>query len=190
MFFIGGTAPGANIEVHDVQFAVVDRPEDAFDKIADNWFGDPKLLHLDGQMRISWVDGYDVTVSEAKEMADQNLFFVHMGGYAPGDIDEKHSYDLIVAKDKDEAKRKALERFRLGELLAHKDILFDVDSCILLNEVDGTHIHLKQNLNGQADVPIYPCTSFGKRRFQYDSKTDTIEAGDGTVILDIRSPAA
>ncbi len=30
MFYVGGTAPGANIELHDVQFAAADRPEEAY----------------------------------------------------------------------------------------------------------------------------------------------------------------
>ena len=42
MFYVGGTAPGANIELHDVQFAAADRPEEAYPLLREKWFGDKR----------------------------------------------------------------------------------------------------------------------------------------------------
>lgn len=61
MFYVGGTAPGANIELHDVQFAAADRPDEAYPLLREKWFGDKRKVHVDGYARIDWADGYDVS---------------------------------------------------------------------------------------------------------------------------------
>lgn len=48
IFYIGGNAGKSNIEVHDVQFAVVSKPEDAWPLLREAWFGDKNKIHLDG----------------------------------------------------------------------------------------------------------------------------------------------
>jgi hypothetical protein len=187
MYYLGGTAPKSNIEVHDVQFAVVDSPEQAYSRLAKNWFGDAELLHVDVEAKINWIDGYDVTVTDAPDEGGPKLFFVHMGGYVPGDIDEKHSFDLVVASDKEEAKQKAKDRFNLGDLLAHKDVLFDVDGFVQLNMVDGKHLRLVPNSDGQREEPTYGYRPIGGNDIKYDVATDTATAADGSVIDDVRT---
>jgi hypothetical protein len=42
---LGGTAPGAKTELHDVALAVGTTLESAHDQLLDAWFGDPHGLH-------------------------------------------------------------------------------------------------------------------------------------------------
>ena len=74
MFYVGGTAPGANIELHDVQFAAADRPEEAYPLLREKWFGDKRKVHVDGYARIDWADGYDVSLEPAPFAGEEKLF--------------------------------------------------------------------------------------------------------------------
>ena len=52
MVYLGGSAPKANIEVHDIQFVVADKIEDTYDQLKSNWFGNITGLHLDSYKEI------------------------------------------------------------------------------------------------------------------------------------------
>jgi hypothetical protein len=47
MFYVGGNCGNSNVELHDVRFAIGDAPEDCYDDLRRQWWGDPKSLHLD-----------------------------------------------------------------------------------------------------------------------------------------------
>ncbi|WP_234395211.1 DUF1543 domain-containing protein [Acetobacter papayae] len=47
VFYLGGSAPGANLELHDIQFAIGSRPEDTYPTLARHWFGARDTLHID-----------------------------------------------------------------------------------------------------------------------------------------------
>lgn len=57
MFYIGGNAGKSNIEVHDIQFVVAEKPTDAWPALREAWFGDKDKIHIDGYAEITWVDG-------------------------------------------------------------------------------------------------------------------------------------
>jgi hypothetical protein len=190
MFYLGGTVQGANIEVHDVQFAAAERPESAYKKLAANWYGESKFLHVDVEARINWVDGYDVSIGSRRAEGDLGLFFVHMGGYVPGHLDEKHSYDLFVAANKAEARTKALAAFRNGKLLPHKDVLFDVDSVVQIDSVDGMQVQLLANPDGKAEAPQYRYTPIGSNTSKWDEATDEMLENDGNEVDDVRTPSS
>lgn len=162
MYFLGGTAKGANIEVHDVQFAIVNDPADAHEQLAQLWFGEPDLLHVDVETRINWADGHDVIISTEPDIYENKLYFVNMGGYIHGDVDEKHTFDLIVARSEKDAKERAKILFKAGDVLIHKDQLCDVDRCIILLSIEDNYIHLKPNPNGARDIPEYRYIPIGE----------------------------
>jgi len=64
IFYVGGNAGKSNIEVHDIQFAAVNKPEDAIPLLREAWFGDKDKIHLDGYANIKWADGYNITLSK------------------------------------------------------------------------------------------------------------------------------
>ncbi len=152
LFYLGGNAGRSNIEVHDVQFVAVDKVEDAYPLLREAWYGDKDKLHLDGYMRVSWAEGYDVTLSTQPAEGALKLFFVNVGGYRPDTLAELHEFGLFVAETAAEAKAKAMQQLLVGVEQQHKDNLKDVDNCLLLEQVNGYHIVLSANPSGQ------PCT--------------------------------
>ncbi len=121
MFYVGGTAPGANIELHDVQFAAADRPEEAYPLLREKWFGDKRKVHVDGYARIDWADGYDVSLEPAPFAGEEKLFFVNVGGYRSDELAELHQFGLFVARSADEAKDKAKRVLLTDSAQQHKD---------------------------------------------------------------------
>lgn len=153
-FYIGGSAPGANIELHDVQFVVAASPEAAFPLLKARWWGSPDKIHLDGYREVTWADGYDVNLNGKSDTA-MKLFFVNAGGYEKGNLAELHAFDFFVAENKEAAKAKALKVLLPNVNLQHKDNLKDVDDCLLLEAVDGIRLGLMKNPNGTPDALLF-----------------------------------
>ncbi len=153
MFSLGGNAGKSNIEVHDIQFVVADSVDAALPALRDAWYGDADKVHLDGYQRVTWVDGYDVRLASTPDQGSLRLWFVNVGGYAPHTLAELHDFDLFVAEDAAGAKQQALGRLLVGVDQQHKDNLKDVDNHLLLDQLQGYHIHLVPNPQGQPDRP-------------------------------------
>ncbi|QKJ86579.1 DUF1543 domain-containing protein [Paramixta manurensis] len=153
MFYVGGNAGKSNIEVHDIQFVAAENAQDAWPALREAWFGDADKIHIDGYARITWADGYAVTLSEQPPTAGKKLFFVNAGGYRPDSLAELHAFDLFVADGAQEAKQKALASLLVGTSQQHKDNLKEVDDCILLERVGDRYIHLTPDANGQRFQP-------------------------------------
>lgn len=153
MFYVGGNAGKSNIEVHDIQFAAVNTPEEAWPLLREAWFGDQDKIHLDGYARIRWADGYDISLSKQPYAGSLRLFFVNAGGYRPDSLAELHEFDLFVAEDAAQAKAKALKVLLNGADHQHKDNLKDVDDCLLLEKVGEYYLHLQANPHGETARP-------------------------------------
>jgi hypothetical protein len=153
LFYLGGNTGKSNIEVHDVQFVVASTPEDAWPALREAWFGDADKIHIDGYARITWADGYAVTLSTTPPEHDERLFFVNVGAYHPDILPELHAFDLFVARDAAEAKAKALAHLLTGANQQHKDNLKDVDDCLLLDKIGPYYLHLQPDPQGTAFKP-------------------------------------
>lgn len=151
MFYIGGNAGKSNIEVHDIQFVAANKPEDAWPVLRDVWFGDK--IHIDGYSRITWADGYSITLSTEPSRSVDKLFFVNAGGYRPDTLAELHEFDLFVAENAQQAKIKALKTLLCATAHQHKDNLKDVDDCLLLEKVGEFFINLIPCDSGNRDQP-------------------------------------
>ncbi|HEY0267276.1 MAG TPA: DUF1543 domain-containing protein, partial [Rhizomicrobium sp.] len=128
--YLGGRAPKANTELHDVVFAVGARIEDTYTQLLDKWFGDPVGLHLDSWLELDVVDGYRVSLADAPSPAPEKLWFVNLGAYRDGAFTELHAMGFYVAATAPEARARALaEHFQSGVTEIHKDDLHDVDDC-------------------------------------------------------------
>src|SRR5690606_36946703 len=97
LVYIGGTAPGANIELHDVRFVAAARIEDTYTQLCQQWFGTVKGLHIDSYMAVNNIDGYKVSLQSEPQNTDIKLYFVNFGGYYPDKIAEQHDFMLCVA---------------------------------------------------------------------------------------------
>jgi hypothetical protein len=152
--YLGGRAPRANTELHDVVFVTGLRIEDTYVQLLDKWFGEPKSLHIDSWLELDVVDGWRVTVTETPSPASEKLFFVNLGAYRDGDFTELHAIGFYVASDALEAKKRALnEHFKSGFAQRHKDDLYAIDDCIALDGVGGLHITLTKTGDMSAARP-------------------------------------
>ncbi len=142
IIYLGGSAPNANIEVHDIQFVVADRIEDTYEQLKESWFGDIKGLHLDSYKVIEGADGYRVSLLSEPQASTQALYFVNLGGYQKDQLNEHHEFGLFVANNKTEAKDKAKAALLKDSLLKHNDNLMEVDDCLRISSVNGHYIHL------------------------------------------------
>ena len=140
--YLGGSAPKANIELHDIQFVVGDTIEATYEQLRKNWFGTVKGLHLDSYKAIKGADGYQISLHDNPQNFDKKLYFVNLGGYDKNKLNELHEFALFVASDKNEAKEKAIASLLNGSELKHKDNLMEVDDCLELSLLDGNYIHL------------------------------------------------
>ncbi|MCX8957996.1 DUF1543 domain-containing protein [Erwinia psidii] len=154
IFYLGGNAGKSNIEVHDIQFVAARKPEDAWPALREAWFGDADKLHIDGYARLTWADGFNISLCDvAPDHTDRRLWFVNAGAYHPSSLAELHAFDFFVAKDAKEAKARGLASLLNGAQQQHKDNLKEVDDCLLLEKVGGLYVHLTPCENGTPFTP-------------------------------------
>lgn len=146
LVYVGGTAPKANIELHDVRFVVGESIEATFPQLRQQWFGSQQGIHMDSFMHVHHIDGYRIELSREPVEQSKKLFFVNYGGYYPGRIAEFHDFTLVVAKSAEEAKqlgKASVQQQGLAKALEfHKDDLLEVDDCLQIDLLDGWHIRL------------------------------------------------
>ena len=151
VYYLGGRAGRANIEVHDVAFAVGARYEDAFPYLREHWFGDLNGLHIDCYAELAYADGYAIEVALRSDAATDfsqtsaKLFFVNLGAYQHGQFEEVHFNKIVVATSEEEAKQRAKELINNDKrlLMLHKDKLVDVESAISVNALIDNQYLLK-----------------------------------------------
>jgi len=161
MVYLGGSATGASIELHDIQFVVGDTIEDTFPQLRQRWFGNKKGLHLDSYLALHSIDGYALQlVSASTKPSRKRLYFVNFGGYIPQHMAEQHYFTLVVADSPEHAKQRArsqLASTRFGALAdVHKDDLLQVDDCLALDLIDGYSVQLQPLTTGQESQLLQP----------------------------------
>lgn len=143
---LGGRAPRATVELHDVVFAVGTDLHSLYPQLRQAWFGQPAGLHIDAWQVIAGVDGWRVRLDgAAPDPAAPKLFFVNLGGYISGQFGEEHRYELVVAADTAAAKAQALAGVRAaGWDQPHRDALVEVDDCLHIGQIGRLHVHLER----------------------------------------------
>lgn len=139
---LGGTAPGAKTELHDVAFATGGSLEAVHEQLLASWFGDPRGLHVDAWCFLDSVEGFRVQLSRTPPDNGLHLYFINIGGYRPGVFAEHHAWGFFGAPNKAAAKRRAKQTLSQGCESTHKDDLHDIDDCLRIDDVDGWHVKL------------------------------------------------
>lgn len=152
--YLGGRAPKANTELHDVVFVTGGQIEDTYIQLLEKWFGDPKSLHIDSWLELDVVDGWRVSLTKTPSSASEKLFFVNLGAYRDGEFTELHAIGFYVAADALDAKKRALgEHFQSGFVERHKDDLHAIEDCIAVARINGLHITLTKTGETSAAKP-------------------------------------
>ena len=139
---LGGRASGCNVELHDVVFAVGTSVENCHRQLLDAWFGLPLGMHIDAWCRLDGVDGYRVVLDRKPARAGPRLYFVNIGGYAPGEFGERHAFGFYAGRDKAEVKRRAKAERLAGKQAIHRDDLLNVDDVLTVDPGRGWHVQL------------------------------------------------
>lgn len=106
MVLIGCRPKGRNTEQHDVFFGIAETVKDLLPEIVQFWPEAKGNLHIDGWRIVNQVDGQLVTVIPKEEKVEPNtqqLFFINLGGYKPGEFEEFHYKMIVAAPGKNEA---------------------------------------------------------------------------------------
>lgn len=106
---LGGRPADSSIEAHNVYFGVAEKVEGLFPAIKKFWPSAPKI-HIDAWMQIGHVDEHEILLfrkDEAPELdpsvEQPKLFFMNLGAYDEGILEERHKKLLIVAKSEADA---------------------------------------------------------------------------------------
>lgn len=153
MVYLGGTAPGANIELHDVRFVIGEDIDATFEQLRQQWFGTIKGLHLDSYLQLTQIDGYSIQLVTEPVASDKQLYFINFGGYYPHQLAEQHAVMLCVAGSAAEAKARAKAHLLLDCESPHKDDLLQVDDCLSLAQFGDYYIKLTPGGGNQPLVP-------------------------------------
>jgi hypothetical protein len=113
MLLLGCKPPGRHTEQHDLFFAIGPTLRDLVPEIKLFWPETQGKIHIDGWREVNSVNGYRVRVLPAQPPAavaePPKLFFVNLGGYKPGELEEFHYKILSVATGKNIAIAQAKE---------------------------------------------------------------------------------
>lgn len=142
--YIGGEAEGANIELHDMRFVVAPSITETYEELRRQWWGIPKSLHIDCWAEINHADGYDVTLRPEPFAGEERLYYVNLGGYAPGEFLEKHKNVFVVADSLAKAKARAL-RSVTSWREPHRDEMYEAEQAFAIGAEGAMlplHIHL------------------------------------------------
>jgi hypothetical protein len=133
---VGGEVKGANIEVHDMRLVVAPTITDTYDTLRRQWWGIPKSLHIDCWAEIADADGYDVSLRTEPFTGPERLYFVNLGGYAPGEFSEMHKNVFVVATSPLKAKARAMKTVTNWQEL-HRDDIHEAQLAMSLVEGAG-----------------------------------------------------
>ncbi|MBY0421270.1 MAG: DUF1543 domain-containing protein, partial [Parvularculaceae bacterium] len=139
---VGGSVPGAHVELHDVRFVIGRTIDDCLDDLRAQWWGAPESLHLDAWGPLDWADGYRVEIADAPAAGEEKLWFFNLGGYDPARFDELHANLFVVDRDWRSAKKRALEKAAGAWTSPHKDYVFDVDAAVDVGAAAQGHVRL------------------------------------------------
>jgi len=99
MLLLGSKAPKRNVEQHDYFFGIANSLKELVPQIKAFWPEAGNSIHVDGWREVNNVDGYQVKVVEKSEntvISDRKLFFINLGGYQSGKLEEQHYIVLSV----------------------------------------------------------------------------------------------
>lgn len=102
MLLLGSKAPGRTVEQHDFFFGIAETVKDLVPQIRAFWPEAGEKLHVDGWREVNVVENYAVHIIHREEhnpeTSAKRLFFINLGGYTPGKLEEQH-YTLLTVQD-------------------------------------------------------------------------------------------
>lgn len=106
MVLLGSKVHDRNVEQHDYFFGIAGSLAELVPQLKAFWPEAGSSLHIDGWREVNVVDCYQIKVNEKTEIPTDSLnklFFINLGGYQTGKLEEQHYTMLCVKPDKAQA---------------------------------------------------------------------------------------
>jgi len=103
MILLGSKAPNRNVEQHDYFFGIAGSLKELVPAMRAFWPEAGNSLHVDGWREVSFVNGYQVSiVLKHQEVmpSSKKLFFINLGGYRAGQLEEQHYTVLSIHEER------------------------------------------------------------------------------------------
>ena len=134
LVLLGANPKGRVVEQHDYYFGVAENLKDLVPAMRGFWPDAGNTLHVDGWREINYVDGHQITVVPKNGQAPgaKRLFFINLGGYQQGALQETHHIMLTVQDDRMPAIKESMKTlfYKTNSMKgahAHIDEKFGVD---------------------------------------------------------------
>ena len=106
MILLGSKAPNRNVEQHDYFFGIAGSLKELVPAMRAFWPEAGHSIHVDGWREVNVVEGYEVKVvlkDETATPSEKKLFFINLGGYQSGKLEEQHYTVLGVYDERTQA---------------------------------------------------------------------------------------
>ncbi len=106
MVLLGSKALNRNVEQHDFFFGIANSLKELVPAMRRFWPEAGNSIHIDGWREINHVGGYEVKVilkQEVVSLSKKKLFFINLGGYQSGILEEQHYTVLSVHDERTQA---------------------------------------------------------------------------------------
>jgi hypothetical protein len=103
LLLLGAEVPGRVVEQHDYYFGIAESLAQLVPHVKAFWPEAGKTLHVDGWREVTKVEGHAISIALQTDEtpADTNkLFFLNLGGYTTGKLEEQHYTVLTVQPDR------------------------------------------------------------------------------------------
>ncbi len=136
LLLLGAEAPGRVVEQHDYFFGIAESLAALMPDVKAFWPEAGASLHLDGWREVTKVENYALRIvshAEKSPIPHLNLFFLNLGGYTTGKLEEQH-YTMLTVQEN-----------RLKAVQASKNNLFFKTNS--LKGIATAHIDEKYGVN-------------------------------------------
>jgi hypothetical protein len=146
MILLGSKARNRNVEQHDFFFGIGDSLQSLVPAMQDFWPEAGSSLHIDGWREIHVVEGHRVNIFPKTTLNNpKRLFFINLGGYQSGKLEEQHYTLLTVQEDRKNAikastateffKSSSIEKIKSASAHIDEKYGIDVDEIYRVDEL-------------------------------------------------------
>jgi len=148
MVLLGCRPSGRLTEQHDIFFGIAGNLKDLVPDMKAFWPEAKGQIHIDSWREVTRVGNYKIAIvpKTQKNTAEtgSHLFFINLGGYKPGELEEFHYKVLAVGKDSSEAIRQSKQTafykhfgFKSNGAASHVDDKYGIDTDDLFKVEDA-----------------------------------------------------
>lgn len=166
---LGCTPAGRHTEQHDVFFCIGKTPDAVIPDIQNFWPEANGKIHIDAWREVTVVDGYRIRAEERahRNVQQEQLFFINLGGYLPGSFEEYHHKLVTIAGSMGAAIQRAKQTAfykdynAAAKAVSHIDNKYGVDVDDVFNVEDILPVYQKERFmltitkeDGLAEDPV------------------------------------